>query len=348
MSGTGRPGTRRKAWVAAGMLVHMAAQPVFGTCALVLGPEGLLAERAVAARVHSARRERPDAELSRVDSGQLEGHRFAELTGGSLFSSSNVVVVDDLANLSQDLFGIVLATASAPPEDLCLTLVHGGGQKGKGLLDKLKKAKIPVVEAIAPKTWKLPDFVADEARRLKVQIDRPAAEALVDALGSDLRTLAGALSQLASDNDGQPITVQVVGRYFGGRAEVTSFAVCEDIMAGNRGPALQKLRWALDTGVAPVLVTSALAGSLRSLGRYFDVRSARMSEGEMAREIGCPPWKVKDLSRQSRSWSPDAVSQALQAVAKADAQVKGAASDPEFALEQLLLAVDRAHLAGRR
>lgn len=326
----------------------MAAQPVFGTCVLVLGPEGLVAERAVAARVQAARKERPDAELSRVESMQLEGHRFSELTGGSLFSSSNVVVLDDLANLSQDLFDIVLATALNPPEDLCLTLVHGGGQKGKGLLDKLKKGKVPVVDAQAPKAWKVPEFVLDEAKRLKVSMGRETAEALVDAVGTDLRTLAGAVSQLASDNEGQAITAQVVGRYFGGRAEVTSFAVCDDIMSGNRGPALQKLRWALDTGVAPVLVTSAVASALRSLGKYLDVRSARMSEGEVAREVGVPPWKVKDLARQSRTWSAEAVSQALQAVARADAQVKGAASDPDFALEQMLLAVDRAHLAGRR
>ncbi|MEL4504505.1 DNA polymerase III subunit delta [Luteococcus sp. H138] len=315
----------------------------FGTCLLVSGPEGLLAERAVAARIAAATQQVPDAEVTRVAAVDLEGNRLAELTGGSLFSAASVVVIEDLANLSQDLFDAVLASAVNPGEDLSLTLVHGGGQKGKGLLDKLKKAKVPVSEAAAIKTWELPRWVSAEARRIKVGMDAEAAQALVDAVGSDLRALAGAVSQLGSDWEGQNVTAQMIARYFAGRADVTSFAVADDIMGGRPGPALEKLRWALSTGVAPVLVTSAVASSLRGLGKYLDARSARLSEGEMAREVGVPPWKLKDLSRLSRSWSPRGVSQALRAVATADAQVKGAASDPHFALEQLLLAVDRAH-----
>ena len=91
--------------------------------------------------------------------------------------------------------------------------------------------------------------------------------------------------------------------------------------------------------MAPVLVTSALAAALRALGKYHDVRSARLSDAELAREIDVPPWKVKDLNRQSRAWTPSAVARAIRRVARADADVKGAASDAEFALEQLVLDV---------
>ena len=334
------------------MLGPVAAQRIptesFGTSVLVSGAESLLAERAVAARIRAAMQERPDAEVTKVPAADLEGNKFAELTGGSLFASASIIVVEDLANLSQDLFDAVLAAAKDPGDDLCLTLVHGGGQKGKGLLDKLKKAKVPDVEAAPIKSWEVPKWVRAEARSIRVGMDEEAAHALVDAVGTDLRALAGAVSQLASDGEGQNVTTQMIARYFAGRADVTSFAVADDILAGRPGPALEKLRWALSVGVAPVLVTSAIAGQLRGLGKYFDVRSSRMGEGEMAREVGVPPWKLKDFARLSRSWSPEGVSQAVRSVAVADAQVKGAASSPEFALEQLLLAVDRAHNAGRR
>lgn len=320
----------------------------FGNCLLVLGPESLIAERAVAERIAIARRQVPDAELTRVTAQELEGNRLAELVGGSLFSEASIVVIEDLANLSQDLFDAVLVSAKDPGEELSLTLVHGGGNKGKGLLDKLKKAKVPVIEATAVKTWELPGWVRQEARRTRVGMDDEAAQALVDAVGNDLRALAGAVSQLGSDWEGKAVTAPMIQRYFAGRADVTSFAVSDDIMAGRPGPALEKLRWALSTGVAPVLVTSAIASSLRGLGKYLDARSARMSEGEMAREVGVPPWKLKDLARLSRSWTGPGVSQALRAVAVADAQVKGAASDSHFALEQLLLDVDRAHQLERR
>lgn len=327
----------------AGTQRSRAPQQTFGSTLLVTGSEPLVAERIVADRVAAARRQHPDAEVTKVPAIELEGNRFAELTGGSLFAAANILVVEDLANLSQDLFDAVLATAVDPGPELCLTLVHGGGQKGKGLLDKLKKAKVDVAEATPVKNWELPQWVSAEARRVKVQMSQEAAAALVDAVGNDLRALAGAVSQLASDWEGQAVMPDMVARYFAGRADVTSFAVADDILAGRPGEALEKLRWAMSTGVAPVLVTSALAGALRSLGKYLDARSSRSSDAEIAREIGVPPWKVKDLARQSRTWSAKGVSHALRAVAVADGQVKGAASDPEFALEQLLLAIDRAH-----
>lgn len=329
------------------MAARREPQQTFGTCVLVHGPESLLAERAVAERVAAARSQVPDAELTKVPALDLEGNRFAELTGGSLFASASIVVVEDLANLPQELFDAVLTAAKDPGEHLCLTLVHGGGQKGKGLVDKLKKSKVPLVEAVAVKAWELPKWVEGEARRTRVGMDQEAAQALVDAVGHDLRALAAAVAQLGSDWEGERVTAPMIQRYFAGRADVTSFAVADDIMGGRPGPALEKLRWALATGVAPVLVTSALASSLRGLGKYLDARSARLAQGELAREVGVPPWKLKDLSRLSRSWSPQGVSQALRAVALADAQVKGAASDPHFALEQLLLAVDRAHAVAR-
>jgi DNA polymerase-3 subunit delta len=45
------------------------------------------------------------------------------------------------------------------------------------------------------------------------------------------------------------------------------------------------------------------------------------------------------MRSQARGWDQRGLASALQAVAVADAQVKGAADDAEFALEQLVLAV---------
>ena len=123
--------------------------------------------------------------------------------------------------------------------------------------------------------------------------------------------------------------LEIVRRYFAGRADVTSFTVAEHVLSGRRDEALGALRWALETGVPPVLVTSALASSLRSQGRYSDLAGARLREGEVAAAVGVPPWKVKDLVRHARDWTPRGLATALQLVARADAAVKGAASDPE-------------------
>lgn len=172
-------------------------------------------------------------------------------------------------------------------------------------------------------------------------MSQDAAQSLIDAVGSDLRTLAAAIRQLADDWAGERLTADMVNKYFAGRAEVTSFAVSDDVLFGRPGPALEKLRWALSSGVAPVLVTSALANNLRSLGKYVDVRSSRMPDYEIARSIGVPSWKVKTLARQAQGWNSPALAMALVEVSRADAAVKGAATDPGYALEQLVLTIDR-------
>ena len=73
---------------------------------------------------------------------------------------------------------------------------------------------------------------------------------------------------------------------------------------------------------------------------------SRLRDADVAKAIGVPPWKIKDLARQSREWTPQAVGRSLQLVARADAAVKGAAADPGFALEQMVIGVTG--LRGRR
>ncbi|UUZ58489.1 hypothetical protein [Nocardioides sp. B-3] len=92
-------------------------------------------------------------------------------------------------------------------------------------------------------------------------------------------------------------------RYFGGRAEAKSFAVADAAFAGRKAQALEALRWAMDGGTASVLVTSAMAGSARSIARFIGAPNG-MREADRARELGVPPWKVRRVRDQSRARTP--------------------------------------------
>jgi DNA polymerase III subunit delta len=321
------------------------AVQVYGTATLISGPEGLLADRAVAERIAAAQRSDPDVEVAQVEGAGLDAGTLAEITGASLFSSRRVAVIRDLGSVPAALHPTITDLAAERPEDLGLLLVHPGGNKGRGLLTALKKAKVETVDCQPPKPWELAKFVTAEAKRSGAAMDAETAQAVIDAVGHDLRTLASAVAQLASDSDGKQIERALVQRYFGGRAEVTSFAVADAALAGRTGQAMEQLRWALSTGVAPVLVTSALASGIRSLAKYVSYSGGGMRDGDLAREIGVPPWKVKTLRAQSRGWDDRALAHALRSVATADAEIKGAADDAEFALEQVVLAVARGRQA---
>ena len=122
-----------------------------------------------------------------------------------------------------------------------------------------------------------------------------------------------------------------------------SFAIADAALYGRTAAALEELRWALDNGTAPVLVTSAFATGLRGLARFKSAPRG-LREADLAREAGVPPWKVRVLREQARGWDDSGLAAAIVAVAKADADVKGAGSDPAYSLERMVLTVSGARL----
>jgi DNA polymerase-3 subunit delta len=309
-----------------------------GAVTLAVGPEELLLDRAVHQVIAAARAADPDTDVRDLGPGELQPGTLDELASPSLFAERKVLVVRQAQDLSADVVKDIKAYLAAPPEEITLVLLHAGGARGKGLLDAARKAG--AAEVACPKMTKPADrlaFVRGEFRAAGRSATPAACQALVDAIGSDLRELAAACSQLAADVP-ETIDEAVVARYYTGRAEASSFTVADRAVEGRTADALEALRWALATGVAPVLVTSALAQSVRAIGKLASAPGG-MRPGDLARELGMPPWKIDRVRQQMRGWSANGVAVAVRAVADADAAVKGGGADPAYALEKAVVAV---------
>ncbi len=317
----------------------MQAGDVLGRVTLVTGKEEFLNERTIASVREVVRAHDPESELSETSASDLTLGTLGELSAPSLFSSIRCVVVRSLEHLPDESVDGLLGYAADPADDVALVLVHGGGQKGSGVLTKLRRLSgVSESKSGELKPSEFAGFVAAEVRRHGSTIDQEASQFLVQAIGHDLRSLSAAASQLTNDFHGQTLTVERVKQYFGGRAEAKSFAVADAAFSGKRQVALEELRWALDGGTAAVLVTSAFAGGARGLARYQGAMRG-MREADLAREVGVPPWKLRSIRDQSRGWSDAGLSRVIRAVARADADIKGAASDPSYTLERLVLTV---------
>ncbi|MFI7443901.1 DNA polymerase III subunit delta [Nonomuraea indica] len=300
---------------------------------LVVGDEELLAERAVRGVVEAARASGAGAETHDLVGAKVGQGELTQLTSPSLFGDRSVVVIRSAQDLQKEVIAEVVAYAARPSEDTVLVLAHPGGAKGKALVDGLKKAKAHVVTVSkVTKAGERLDFIRGEFKRAGRSIAPDAAQALLDAVGNDLRELAAACSQLMFDTEDKTVGVAAVARYHKGRAEVTGFNVADAAIEGRLAEALEQLRWALGTGVAPVLLVSALAGGLRSVAKVGGA-PRNLRGGQLASHLGMPPWKVDRVRRQLNGWGPAGLSRAIQAVADADEQVKGGGADPAYALE---------------
>jgi DNA polymerase-3 subunit delta len=155
----------------------------------------------------------------------------------------------------------------------------------------------------------------------------------VGALGNDLREVASAVAQISTDAPAGVIDELTVDKYHQGRIETTGFDVADATLDGNLPAALIALRSALETGTDPVMITSAIASSLRSLAKVSGANRNQKSF-ELAGALGMAPWQIDKARRQLNRWSPGQIADAVGAIATADAEVKGAASDPIYALEK--------------
>ncbi|HVB44311.1 MAG TPA: DNA polymerase III subunit delta [Streptosporangiaceae bacterium] len=323
---------------------------------VVVGEEELLVERAVravlaasaagTARVPqpasaagpgggSADGAGPGPDVHDVRAGDLSAGQLSMLTSPSLFGGESVVIVRAAQDANSAVAAELGQLAAAMPSDLVLVVTHAGGAKGKAVLTALSKAGARRIDCPAVRRFgERMDFLRAEFARAGRKADDGGSRALLDAVGTDLRDLAAACDQLVADTTGV-ITAQVVSRYWRGRAEATGFSVADRVLEGNLVEALAQLRWALAIGTAPVLITSALARGIRTLGRVGSASRGK-SAVALGADLGMPSWMVDKARQQARGWTADGLARAHSAVALADAQVKGEAANAGYALERVL------------
>jgi len=317
---------------------------VLGVVVLVTGAAEFLAERVVSEVRAALVDDDPHADVTDVAAGDLDAGILAELTSPSLFAASRGVIVRGVDVLPEAMHDPLVAYVGDPQPDVAMVLVHPGGVRGKALLTRLRGAGVREVPVEAPKPWKVPAWIVTEGRRHGVGVDPEAAELLHRAVGDDVRALASALEQLTSDHPGARVNVDLVGRYYEGRAEIRSFDIAERAVAGDRAGALELLRWALGQRVGLPLVTSAFATTVRRLVKLsFAPRG--MAQSDLALEVGCSPGQLSRVRDQTRGWDAGGLATAMDAVAEADAAVKGGSADPGHALERMVLTVVAARTA---
>lgn len=323
----------------------MAAPDLLVPLTLVVGEEELLVARAVSAVVRAAREADPGVEVLDLVGAELERGDLDDVLSPSLFGERRVLVLRRAQDCVKEVAAELVAYVADPLQDVHVVVVHAGGAKGKALLTSVTAARPRKVEA--PKITKYGerrDFVRRELKADGRLVEDEAVGSLLEAVGNDLRELSSAAAQLLADTEG-PITVEAVARYHRGRAESSGFTIADRAVDGDLGGALELARWGQSTGLAPVLVTSALAGTLRDMAMVAS--AGRVPSHQLAGQLGMAPWKVDKAQRQVRTWRPEGLSAALQAVAVADGEVKGGAVDQAYAVERVLLAVVQAREAGR-
>jgi DNA polymerase III subunit delta len=311
---------------------------------LVLGEEELLIERAVAQILRSARQRAgagaaagfgfesgiADIPVNRMRAGDVSPYELTELLSPSLFAEERIVVLEAAAEAGKDAVALIAAAAADLPAGTVLVVVHSGGGRAKALAGELRSlgAQVHPCARIA-KASERTDFVRGEFGALKIKADQETVTALLDAVGSDLRELASACSQLVADTGGA-VDAAAVRRYHSGKAEVKGFDIADKAVAGDVAGAAEALRWAMMRGEPLVVLADALAEAIHTIGLVMPLSG---DPYRLAGQLKMPPWRVQKAQKQARRWSRDRLASAMRLVAALNANVKGAVADADYALE---------------
>jgi DNA polymerase-3 subunit delta len=299
---------------------------------LVLGDEELLVERAVGEVLRSARDAAGtvDVPVDRLRAGEVSTSELAELLSPSLFADERVVVLESAAEAGKDAVALIADAAADLPPGTMLVVVHSGGGRAKALADQIKRlgAEVHPCARITKPTERA-EFVRREFRELKIKVSDDTVTAVLDALGSDLRELAAACSQLVADTGGQ-VDPAAVRRYHSGKAEVKGYDIADKAVNGDVAGAAEALRWAMMSGEPQVVLADALAEAVHAIARIGPLSG---DPYQLAGELGMPPWRVQKAQKQSRRWSRESVAEAMRLVATLNGDVKGVAANADYALE---------------
>ncbi len=307
---------------------------------LISGTEAFLADRALRLLRDGLRTVDPSLEVSDVDAASYAPGELLTLASPSLFAEPRLIRVSNVEKCSDAFLLEMLDYLGSPADDTVVALRHGGGVRGKKLLDAIRAGggqAIEVVCADLKKDSDRYDFAVAEFKTAGRPITPGALRAIVGAFSDNLSELATACQQLIADSANE-ITETTVEKYYSGRVETNAFKVADAAIAGRHGEALGLLRHALATGADPVPMVAAFAAKLRTMAK---VSGGHGSQGQLASQFGIAPWQVERAQRDLRGWTDEGLGRTIEMLAETDAQVKGAGRDPVYALERMVTAIAR-------
>ena len=302
---------------------------------LVSGPEEFFADRASQRIREMLRDTHAELEVHDVDAASYGAGELFTIASPSLFAEPRLIRVTGVEKCSDAFIEDAKRYIAEPAEDTTLVLRHTTGQRGKALLDAVRKTA-GAIEVLCPELKKDQDrlaFAQGEFRRLKARATPGAVRMLAAAYSSGSVTeLAGACAQLVSDI-GADITEDDVNRATEGRVEASGFKVADAAVAGKRADALVLLRQALLGGTSPIPILAVLNMKLRGMARVF---GARGSSGQLAKQFGMAPWMVDRALKDIRGWREEDLARAIDLGAETEWNLKGGSRDPEYAMERFV------------
>lgn len=302
------------------------------TQAFLLSGQPFLAEEAID-KIRAEHHTDPLSELG-FDASSEAAEILGALQTSSLLGGKRLVVVRDAQDLKKEHAESLSSYLASQSPDSILVLVAEGRTK----LDQAIKTHGAVVMLDAPKGRKLVAWLKERASEHKIKLDDRGAWTLIDTVGTELRDLDGALSQLStSSGTGAGIGAAEVRAAFPRLADERVFAFTDAVGDRRLSVAMSTLRRLLDQGDEPLVLFGSLNAHVKRMLRAR--RFADRGPQAVGDALGLPGWRAERLTKQSRSYREEELVAAVATLAETDVEMKGGDLPPAAALERAVIRI---------
>jgi DNA polymerase III subunit delta len=256
-------------------------------------------------------------------------------------TSRRIVVVRDYEQLSAEEAAPVAAVLGDALETTVFVFVGGGGRVPKSLGDALKGA-----EVVGPDSEKTADVLGAELERAGLTLDKEAGRVAAERFGDDAGRAAGLVEVLgATFGPGSSLGVSEIEPYLGEAGSVPVFQLTNAIEEGKVAAALSILDRLLHVTSArqpkpmhPLQVLGLLQSRYRKLLRVDDPAIRTTKDAHAALGGKGSTYPAQKALEATRALGTDGLRRAIDALHRADLDLKGASAMPEDAVLEVLVA----------
>ena len=192
-------------------------------------------------------------------------------------------------------------------------------------LGGVKKGNDRVLCFDLPKRYQLVGWVqATAARELGIRVGPTEARHLLSFVGEQPERVERELEKLAAYCRGGPVTSEAIDAVCSPAIETKVFDLADAVGRRDRPAAFRRLEEVFALGEDPQRVFYALLRHVRNLEAALE-SGAEVSPADLARHVGVHPFAAKKLLEQRRAYDRAAIGRALEALAEADAAMRGRA-----------------------
>ncbi len=257
-------------------------------------------------------------------------------------SERRLVIVRGSDKMHTGALNVLASYVEDPSPGTVLVLVASKVDKRTRLYRSVEACG-QVSEYAAPKRAEYPSIAADMFEALGVRVTREGADALVEAVGTDLARLSSEVDKIAAYIGpetalGREDILEVVSK----TAAVFPWALNDAIGTRDVEACLRIESALLNQGETVYRLNAMAVRHIRNMLAVKALQARGMSQQAVATSARLAPWQVRNLVRQADRFDAAELIEALRSAARSEAEMKTSPVEPGLVFERWIAAVCRA------